>query len=130
MSKLADKLHDLVARVKGGAEVEIHHVEAVVTELEGHLLPAVRETVDSVVHEALQEIKSLLAEARAADLRVVAQVKADLLKAFDGAKGAVDASTAAPAVETVPEVISEAASVPPGGPDTVDPGSPASSPVA
>lgn len=80
MSKLADGLHTLVTRLKGGTAVELHHLEDVVTGLEEHLAPVIKRSVDTAVAEALAEVRALVEEGRAAEQRLLTEVKRDLAK--------------------------------------------------
>lgn len=103
MSALADKLHNLVTRLRGAGEVEVHHLEEVVAGLEEHLVPAVRKSVDEAVTAALAEVRTLVEEGRAAEQRLLVEVKRDLAK-LAGATVSVDAAaTAAPAIPATEE---------------------------
>lgn len=92
MSAIGEKLHALLARIRGGEELAQHEVEAVVQELLQHFTPAF-ETIKS---DVLNEFHAAVANAKAELEALVATLKTDV----EGAVPAAPDETAPDAPET------------------------------
>lgn len=86
MSKLGEKLHSVILRLRGGVDVARHDVDEVVKELTDHLnasvLPAVEEKVREILSEVETQIKAAVSEALQAEREEAKRIAAEIQAAY------------------------------------------------
>lgn len=121
MSKLGEKLHSVILRLRGGIDVAKHDIDGVVEEVTSHLsetvVPAIEAKVKEILADVETQIKGAVSEALQAERNEAKRLAAEIQAAYQklaqehgheaADKAVLDASAAAaapaaPAAEEAP----------------------------